>query len=315
MKLLGKLIRNNTVLKTWRILFVIGLMLAVSLFAGCASTPEEGEPEAVTPAEENEPEATPVEENEPVSAAPEDCPDCKCPDVLDDRNETKVLHFDNLRDYRYAEILLSCGDAGTGIFNTIGLNNEKDPRDSCPEELFVNFSAADVEKQYNSPMVWMNGPRHWTMDSMDLAWSTKVRNLDGLDTRWGADIVVPEGANLSEAENAYIATPVQSDRTWFFDKGKPVFIMDDSNNNTTYVMQSYGLLVDESLTYDGLETLDTRLELPEGWSYRVEVLDENLTMNGVGTDGTDWQITQDSLQNTYSACLVKDGQTTCNFQP
>lgn len=153
-------------------------------------------------------------------------------------------------------------------------------------------------------MVWMNGPRYWTMNSMDLAWSTKVRNLDGLDTRWGADIVVPEGANLSEAENAYIATPVQSDRTWFFDKGKPVFIMDDSNNNTTYVMQSYGLLVDES---EDLDTLDTRLELPEGWSYRVEVLDEDLTMAPV--NGTA-RITQDELQNTYDAC----DEGACNLQ-
>jgi hypothetical protein len=72
MKLFGKLIRNNTFLKTWRILFVVGLMLAVSLFAGCASTPEEGEPNATTPPEEGEMEVAtpPVEDSEPSSTTP-----------------------------------------------------------------------------------------------------------------------------------------------------------------------------------------------------------------------------------------------------
>ena len=240
----------------------------------------------------------------------------QCPYVeINDRNNTEQLHFDQLRDYRYAEFLMTCPGAGTGIFNTIGLNNNTNANDSLPENLWVNYSSEDVMKQYNSPMVYANGPRNWTMDAMTLSFSKNIRNLDGLDTRWGADIEVPEGTNLSESEQAYAAIPVQSNRTWFFDKDKPVFILDDSMNNTTYVMQSYCQIIDKNLTYNDLQNLNQSLKLPQGWNYRVTVLPENLTMNGIGVRGTDWQITQDDLQNTYSACLVRDNQTTCNFQP
>ncbi|AAM05718.1 hypothetical protein [Methanosarcina acetivorans] len=314
MRSIGKLVRGNTTPKIWRLLFVVGLIIAVSLFAGCASTPEEGETNATTSQAVGEPSSSSVQ-SKSASLFQKSCPDCKCPDVLDDKNNTEQVHFDDLRDYRYAEILLSCPDAGTGIFNTIGLNIRENPRDSLPADLFANFSETDVEEHYDSSMVWMNGPSNWTMDAMDVLIAIRVRNLDGLDTRWGADIVVPEGANLSEAENVYMAMPVQCNRTWHFDKGKPVFILEDSNNNTTYVMQSYCQIIDKNLTYEDLQTLDTRLELPPGWSYRVEVLPEDLEMNGIGTNGTDWQVTQDSLQNTYSACLERNGEKTCNYHP
>jgi len=239
----------------------------------------------------------------------------QCPYVeINDRNNTESLHFADIRDYRYAEFLMTCPGAGTGIFNTIGLNNNTNPNDSLPENLWVNYSSEDVMKQYNSSMVYANGPRNWTMDAMTLKFSKTIRNLDGLDTRWGADIGVPEGANLSESEQAYQAMPVQSDRTWFFDKGKPVFVLVDPNG-TNYIMQSYCQIVDKNLTYNDLQTLDTKLNLPQGWEYKVVALPENIEMNGVGVNGTDWQITQDDLQNTYSACLVRDNETTCSYRP
>jgi hypothetical protein len=60
-------------------------------------------------------------------------------------------------------------------------------------------------------------------------------------------------------------------------------------------------------------TLSEKQQLVAVWKYRTEVMLESLTMNGVS--GADWQITPDDLINTYSACLVKDGQITCNYRP
>ena len=64
-------------------------------------------------------------------------------------------------------------------------------------------------------------------------------------------------------------------------------------------MKSYTDIVDKNLTYNDLQTLGTKLKMPPGWKYRVEVLPENLTM--VPVNGTA-RITQDELQNTYDAC-------------
>jgi hypothetical protein len=103
--------------------------------------------------------------------------------------------------------------------------------------------------------------------------------------------------------------PLQSHRqsTMHFDKGKPVFIIDDAEG-TPWVMQAFGQLVDPNLTYDGLKDICSRLKLPAGWKYRVVTLDKDLTIST--PQGYNW-IVQDDLQNTYDAC--KEGA--CNYKP
>lgn len=73
-------------------------------------------------------------------------------------------------------------------------------------------------------------------------------------------------------------------------------------------MKSYTDFVDKSLKYESLETLDKKLKLPLGWSYRVRVLEQDLILRpfkGIA------RIVQDELQNTYDA--LDEG--TCNYQP
>jgi hypothetical protein len=50
--------------------------------------------------------------------------------------------------------------------------------------------------------------------------------------------------------------------------------------------------------------------MPEGWSYRVEVLPEDLTITAFANNGTAI-ITQDDLGNSYDACV----EGTCNYIP
>ena len=50
----------------------------------------------------------------------------------------------------------------------------------------------------------------------------------------------------------------------------------DDPNGTPWLMQAYSLIVDPSLTYDDLKTLDKKLKLPAGWKYRFKVLDKDL---------------------------------------
>jgi hypothetical protein len=231
-----------------------------------------------------------------------------CPAIeLNDRDATQKLTYYNVRDYRYCEMVVTCPGVPSGIYNTIGMNNLAGySNDSCPPPLFANYSDADVKKQYGASNSFMNGPRYWTMDKQTLNWSMNVRNLDGLDSRWGADIAA-EAGGLN-----YVPTNVTCTRTWFFAKGKPIFILDDPSG-TPWIMQSYGLLVDKSLTYKDLPTLGRKLKLPAGWKYRTKALDQDLAINGI--NGTEWRVTQDDLQNTYSACWKSGDQTACNFQP
>jgi hypothetical protein len=286
MKLFGKLIRNNTVLKTWRILFVVGLMLAVSLFAGCASTPEEGEPNATTPPEEGEMEAvTPAEEGEPTQLT-------GCEMIEQDKSTVVMTNNTNLRNVSFAEVILWCGDGGT--FNTLSLN---DPKDSAPEDLFNNINKTELAIQYQVPLVSTNpdtGRKFWTCDEFDILLSPTVRDFQGLKTRYAGDTSAgPNGEpqDLSAAgipKIMYKETAFYRTSTLIFEKDKPVFLLEDTNG-TIWVNKNYQTGVDPTLTIEGMATLDKRLKnLPEGWKFRTEILTEDLVIKADGKQRIMW---------------------------
>ena len=62
-----------------------------------------------------------------------------------------------------------------------------------------------------------------------------------------------------------------------------------------YVMQSYSLEVDPTLSEAGLPRLGERLEKPDGWRYRVRRLMEEWSLH---VDG-EARVIQDELRNTY----------------
>jgi hypothetical protein len=226
-----------------------------------------------------------------------------CDLVMKDEKSAEVMHFDNLRNLRYCEIFLMCGDAGSGVYNTTGLNNDKDPKDTCPESIMANFSIGAVKEQYNVPNVSLNPPRYWLIDSVDLPVAPKVRDFDSLKARWWATL--QRGA--VSGGQPYISAIIERKSEIFFEKNKPVFILDDPTG-TSWVMKSYTDFVDKNLTYENLKTLDKRIKLPSGWSYRVRVLEQDLILRpfkGIA------RIVQDELQNTYDA--LDEG--TYNYQP
>src|SRR4051794_12277983 len=86
----------------------------------------------------------------------------------DDRDAT-LMHFDDLRGTRYAEIILFGADAATGqlvgsIYNTGGLNDPDGTGDTAPQEILDRVDAETLAKEYNVPRVLKNAPRLWTLD-------------------------------------------------------------------------------------------------------------------------------------------------------
>ena len=235
-----------------------------------------------------------------------------CTKLPDDGANAKVRRSENLRDVRYAEIFLIGGDAVTqdlqaAVYNTTGLNNSADPRNSCPDALWAKVDPERLKKQYNVLGVFKNGPRHWVMDWSELPVGA-VRDFDGLEARWVAQVKLPRDAALEKkGSTGYKPTTVARKSQMGFAKGNPVFILDDPTGNP-WVMQAYSLIVDPNLSYDSLKDLGSTLKLPEGWKFRARVLDEDLTIKAV--DGIA-HIVQDDLENTYDLCA--DGSS--NFKP
>ena len=106
---------------------------------------------------------------------------------------------------------------------------------------------------------------------------------------------------------AYESTTIERKTEFGFNPGKPVFILDDPEGNA-WVMKWAGLSVDPSEKFEQLKDLGSRLEPFSGWSFRSQVLQEDLILKpetGVA------KIVQDELGNTYDLA----GPGFSNFKP
>jgi hypothetical protein len=222
----------------------------------------------------------------------------------------KDMTFTGLRGVQYCEVWLISGTPETGIsgdyYNTSNLNNRGDQKDTCPCNLWDKVNAKKLKAEYKVTTVYKNGPRGWTMDSITIPVGP-VQSFEGLKTRWWGKGVLPKGAKFKAGVEPY--KPLKSHRksTFIFQKGKPVFILEDPDG-TPWVMQAFSKIIDPNLTYDSLKNLGAKLKLPPGWKYRVAVLDKDLMIST--PQGYNW-IVQDNLQNTYDAC--KEGAS--NYKP
>jgi hypothetical protein len=216
-----------------------------------------------------------------------------------------------LRGVIYCEVWLfrNLPDSSiAGVYwNTSDLNNAADKMNTCPAAAWDKVTVPWLEANFDTLAAYRNGPRGWTMDTITIPVGPPV-DFNGVQARWMGEGHLPKGVSLTSAHmNAY--APLQSHRrsSMTFNKGKPVFILEDKDG-TPWVMQAFGQLIDKSLTYESLKDLGSKLKPAPGWKFRVAVLDRDLT---IGTPrGYNW-IVQDELQNTYDACK----EDACNFQP
>lgn len=197
----------------------------------------------------------------------------------------------DMRGVRYGEVLaVYLRDEGlqAEVYGTQMLND-------CPQELWEGLDPAAIAQEMGAVFVKLNGPRHWMLDGL----GSKVavvepvfRDFNGITMRRIATVDI----GTSPQAMPYTVRHVNRGATFFFDAGKPVYELVDPDG-TAYVMQAYCIGVDPTITAESLPALGERLQLPEGWTYRTRVLDEELVV-----DTTDHLATviQDELENTYT---------------
>ncbi|MEU0395886.1 hypothetical protein ABZ208_24485 [Streptomyces sp. NPDC006208] len=203
-------------------------------------------------------------------------------------------HLSGLRNARYGEILLiSPGEDGhlkAAVYNTFGLND-------CPPKRWNALDPRGLAEQFEVPMVFLNGPRFWTIDEVTtFAWGD-ITVFDGLEARWVAEVRIPTEIDLTgaTAKKFYVETTVKRDTEYLLSGGRPVHAL-IAPDDRTYVLQAYSHTVDDSQTLDSLATLGQRLRLPQGWRYRVHTPDDDLLIRTVAGEA---HVVQDDLENTY----------------
>jgi hypothetical protein len=226
-----------------------------------------------------------------------------------DGSAAQLTNYDNLRSARYCELFFIQGTPETSLtanfVNSSDLNNAENPKDFCPADIWDKITPDELKAEYDVTGIFKNGPRHWTVDRIEIP-AGAVGTYAGLQARWMGKVTLPKDFGKAGA-TAYNPTTVARKSTMHFDSGRPVFILDDPQG-TPWVMQAFTTKVDDSLSYDTLKSLGDKLKPTEGWSFRVKVLDEPLTIQAV--NGTA-RIVQDELQGTYDACF----ETACTYKP
>jgi len=201
--------------------------------------------------------------------------------------------IDNMRGVRYGEVLGVFARDEKLVAEVYGTQMLND----CPAELWDTLDPQIIATELGALGVKLNGPRHWMLDGL----GTKVaavepilRDFNGLKMRRIAVIEFKPGDKpvTSPYEERYVNRGAQ----FFFNAGSVVYELVNPDG-IAYVMQAYCIGVDPTLSQENLSELGSKLQLPEGWTFRSRILDEELIVDTTEHLAT---VVQDELENTYT---------------
>lgn len=194
------------------------------------------------------------------------------------------------RDTRYCEVIpltFEGFDIHADVYNTVGFND-------CPQEEWERLDEEAIAADLGTDLVLLNGPRYFIFDDgeIEVPEDAPTRTFGTLEMQWLATFTIP----VSQADGEpYRETAVARDTTFVFFADRPVFEL-VSPEGETWVMQSYSLEEDPSLTLDQLPDVGGRIAPPDGWSWRTRTPEKDLQVSDV--EGLA-RVVQDDLRNTY----------------
>jgi hypothetical protein len=165
---------------------------------------------------------------------------------------------------RYGEVLLVRGRLNrieATVYNTLGLND-------CPDDLWRALDAEAIKKTHRARAAILNGPRYFLMDTVIIADpGGEIVTYGELQMRPLATVRLPMTALRGGLDRQpYTENTIRRTTVYVYDQGREVYEL-VAPDGTPYLMQSYSLAVDRTLTEADLPALGapaaaTRLALP-----------------------------------------------------
>jgi hypothetical protein len=183
------------------------------------------------------------------------------------------------RDLRYGEIIPIYKIGAkllVEVYNTMESNE-------LPQELWEKLDDDEMAKAYGAEKVILNGPRYWVLNEIVGSGETaegKMANFGGIEMTQRA-VLHSNIFSGTVGGKTYKENVVNRSTTYQYWKGNMVYEL-ISPDGSVYRMQSYSQQIDPTLTIDDLETLGSRLKLPEGWKYSARVLKEDSILKANG---------------------------------
>lgn len=194
-----------------------------------------------------------------------------------------------LRGLRYCEVLalhMRGGALEVDVWNSLAAG------DPCLPAAWDALDPVAIQQELGAVAIVLNGLRFWVLDFITSAnLPGPLHTFGDIDMRLAATVSVPSGGIAMP----YSGNSVNRDTQFLFRAGQEVYELIDPDGRN-HIMQSYSQAVDDTLTEADLAQLGGRLALPDGWTFRVRVLDFDHVVedqSGVAT------VIQDELENSY----------------
>jgi hypothetical protein len=234
--------------------------------------------------------------------------------ILNDGFNAKPGRVENMHLTRYIEIFLATSDPNTGklvapCYNSLFIpEGIPESKNTAPQELVQGPDFEKMKQEYSLKGASLNGPKIWTPDWTEVEIGV-LRDFNGIKAPWVAQLNMGDNkGGVSESE-PYKPMTINRKSSMGWNKGTKVMLLDDTEGNT-YLMKGFQLGLTPQYTYEqfiaaGQENFK---KLPEGWKFRVKILEKNLIEtpeNGVAT------IMPDEFFNVYD----KTGPGMTNYKP
>jgi hypothetical protein len=115
---------------------------------------------------------------------------------------------------------------------------------------------------------------------------------------YGTFVVPDFDAFIAGKQAPYRETVSKRSSTFYFNAGEEVYEL-ITPEGVVFTMFSASLKVDPSNGIDKLPTLAERLTLPEGWTFRVRTLEEELVLPATYDSDPPNTIVLDQFENNY----------------
>jgi len=161
---------------------------------------------------------------------------------------------------------------------------------------FRALDADALKAEFGGDGIWLNGPRRAQMDeaSAEVLDDGRVTSVGGIPMQTVAKVRIPDVRMFAGRRPAYTETEVERSTTWVFHAGQPVHEL-VAPDGSVYAMQSASLIKDPNLA-EQLPNLGERLQMPDGWTYRVRTPDHDLVVQA--RDGVA-HVVLDEFENNY----------------
>jgi hypothetical protein len=204
------------------------------------------------------------------------------------RQTQRELLFGDFRDYQYCEVLATFKNGDeliTEVYATLGCNK-------CPDDKWSQITADGLKAELGAEAIRLNGPRHWMLNKIRSSEGNiqydKVASFGDIQMKLSAQI----SGEIIEIE--YEENEVKRWTVYTFKEGNRVYRLVNPSGEK-YIMQSYSRMIDNDQSVDDLAQLGSTLNLPDGWSFETEILDEDFVLT---TEGQAFVIVDD-LNNAY----------------